>query len=77
MAKKESLKDKNINQLMDELAKKRDELRNFRFSAAGARPKDSAAPKKTRAEIARIMTELHVRSEEAMNESVETVEATA
>ena len=44
------------------LAKQREELRTLRFSAAGSRPKDSSGPKKTRAQIARIMTELHART---------------
>lgn len=38
------------------LAEKREELRALRFQAAGSRPKDSNAPRKTRKDIARILT---------------------
>jgi ribosomal protein L29 len=69
MAKKNSLQDKNVAQLKEHLAKMREELRSLRFSAAGARPKDSAAPKKTRAEVARVLTELHARGVEAPEEA--------
>ncbi|TSC70121.1 MAG: hypothetical protein G01um101449_426 [Parcubacteria group bacterium Gr01-1014_49] len=43
------------------LADTRGELRTVRFSAAGARAKDSNAPRKLRATIARILTETHAR----------------
>jgi ribosomal protein L29 len=43
------------------LAKEREELRTLRFASAGSRPKDSAAPKKTRRQIARILTEMHAQ----------------
>ncbi|MBU6388724.1 50S ribosomal protein L29 [Patescibacteria group bacterium] len=43
------------------LADTRAELRTERFSAAGARAKDSNMPKKLRAKIARVLTEQHVR----------------
>jgi ribosomal protein L29 len=69
MAKKISLKEKNQGELTALLSKQREELRALRFAAAGSRPKDSAAPKKTRREIARIMTELHTRK--TPNELVE------
>lgn len=65
MAKKQSLTEKNDAQLMEHLAKQRDELRTLRFASAGGRPKDAAAPKKTRREIARALTELHVRAHAA------------
>ncbi len=77
MAKKESLTNMKTEQLMEMLGKQREELRTLRFAAAGARPKDSAAPKKTRASIARILTELHTRTadvaevEAPANESAE------
>ena len=81
MAKKTSLTDKNPGELIALLAKQREELRALRFAAAGSRPKDSTGPKKTRKEIARIMTELHAQKSSARNEQVETateaVEATA
>ena len=62
MAKKTSLTEKNQGELIALLSKQREELRTLRFSAAGSRPKDSSGPKKTRAQIARIMTELHART---------------
>ena len=62
MAKKTSLIEKNQGELIALLSKQREELRALRFSAAGSRPKDSSGPKKTRAQIARIMTELHART---------------
>ena len=43
------------------LADTRAELRTVRFAAAGARAKDSSAPKKLRATIARALTEQHSR----------------
>lgn len=36
-------------------------LRTERFAAAGARAKESNAPRKFRAEIARVLTEQHAR----------------
>lgn len=61
MAKNTELKDKKVEELMEQLAKLREELRELRFAFAGARPKDSNAPKKVRASIARILTELSAR----------------
>jgi len=61
MAKKTSLTEKNDAQLKEHLAKQREELRTLRFTAAGSRPKDTMALRKTRAEIARTMTEFHAR----------------
>ncbi len=61
MAKKQKLTEKNAVELTAMLAKEREELRNLRFSSAGSRPKDSAAPKKTRRQIARILTEMHAQ----------------
>ena len=43
------------------LSETRATLRGERFAAAGARPKDTNAPKKLRATIARILTEQHSR----------------
>ncbi len=58
MTKKTLYKDKSAEDLTTLLSEKRETLRKLRFEAAGARPKDSAAPKKARKEIARIMTAL-------------------
>lgn len=44
------------------LADTRAELRTERFSAAGARAKDSNSPKKLRAKIARVLTEQRARA---------------
>ena len=57
MTKKMQLKDKSPVELTKLLSEKREEFRVLRFSAAGARPKDSNAPRKTRKDIARILTE--------------------
>ncbi len=60
--KKNPIKDKAPGELVKMLAEKREELRTLRFSAAGARAKDSSAFGKIKADIARIMTELKVKS---------------
>lgn len=52
---------KTDTELAKLLADTRAELRTERFAAAGARPKDSNSPKKLRAAIARIHTELRAR----------------
>ena len=62
MAKKTDYKEKNIEELTKMLAEKREEYRTIRFSAAGARSKDSNGASKVRKEIARIMTELGVKT---------------
>ena len=61
MAKKTDYKDKNADELAQLLTEKREELRQLRFSAIGARVKDSNAFGKLRREIARIMTELSAK----------------
>ena len=61
MTKKETMAEKTDQELIKLLADTRAELRAERFAAAGARPKDSNAPKKMRATIARILTEQHKR----------------
>lgn len=65
MTKKEdmqkNMKAKTDQELATLLAETRGQMREMRFSAAGARPKDSSAPKKLRALIARAMTERHAR----------------
>jgi ribosomal protein L29 len=62
MAKKIELTKKNPTELTEMLNKQREELRTLRFSSVGGRIQDSSAPKKTRKQIARILTELHVRT---------------
>ncbi|MCX6787771.1 MAG: 50S ribosomal protein L29 [Candidatus Kaiserbacteria bacterium] len=61
MTKKDTMKTKTDQELLKLLADTRAELRTVRFSAAGARAKDSNAPKKLRAKIARALTEQHAR----------------
>lgn len=62
MAKKTNYNEKGAGELTKELAKKREELRTLRFSAAGARAKDTNAKAKVRKEIARIMTALSAKA---------------
>lgn len=52
---------KTDQELLKLLSDTRAELRTVRFSAAGARAKDSDAPKKLRKTIARVLTEQHAR----------------
>ncbi len=52
---------KTDQELKKLLAETRAKLREVRFTAAGARAKDSDAPKKLRATIARILTEQNAR----------------
>jgi ribosomal protein L29 len=61
MTKKENMTTKTDQELSKLLADMRSELRVERFSAAGARAKDSNAPKKLRVKIARVLTEQHAR----------------
>lgn len=56
-----TIREKNDGELRKLLTEKREELRSLRFTAAGARPKDSNAPGKVKKEIARILTELSAR----------------
>ncbi len=63
--KKTTFKDKSVEELTKMLKEKREELRTLRFAAAGSRAKDSNAPAKARQEIARVLTELAVRSKVA------------
>jgi ribosomal protein L29 len=64
--KKQKLTEMKPAELTELLSKHQEELRTLRFSSAGGRPKDSAAPKKTRKQIARILTELHAQKTAAM-----------
>ena len=61
MAKQEVMIKKTDAELSKLLADTRAELRTVRFAAAGARAKDSSAPNKLRATIARALTEQHSR----------------
>lgn len=65
MAKKVTLKEKNPEELTKLLKENREALRGLRFSSAGARAKDSTAPKKTRKVIARLLTEMSRREKNA------------
>ncbi len=65
MAKKTNIKEKSEAELTKMLKEKREELRKLRFSAAGARPKDSNGPTKSRKEIARLLTEMGSRAKKA------------
>jgi len=65
MAKNMKLTEKNEAELTAMLKEKREELRGLRFAAAGARPKDSNAPAKSRRDIARILTEQGNRAKKA------------
>ena len=65
MAKKLDLKEKNVQELNDMLREKREELRTLRFSIAGGRAKDGNALRRTRADVARILTELGKRAKVA------------
>ncbi len=62
MTKKETMTKKTDQELVKFLSDTRAELRTQRFAAAGARAKDSDAPKKFRATIARVLTEQHSRA---------------
>lgn len=65
MAKKTKLTEKTPAELTKLLKEKREELRGLRFSAAGARPKDSNAPVKVRRDVARLLTEMGNRAKKA------------
>ena len=58
MSKKISFKDKKPEELEKMLGEKREELRQTRFAVAGSRPADSSIARKTRKDIARMLTEL-------------------
>ncbi len=57
MTKKISYKEKDKKELTSLLKEKREELRTLRFSGVAARKNDASAKRKTRKEIARILTE--------------------
>ena len=62
MAQKLDIKDKSVEDLTKMLAEKREELRTLRFSTISRSVKDTTDPRKMRADIARIMTELGARA---------------
>lgn len=62
MVKKETMASKTDQELAKLLADTRALLRTERFAAAGARPKESNAPKNFRTTIARILTEQCARA---------------
>lgn len=57
-----NLKEKSAEDLMKMLSEKREELRALRFSSVSRSVKDTTEPRKMRADIARIMTELGARA---------------
>ena len=68
MAKKDLITEKTDEALAKLLMETRSTLRTERFAAAGARPKESNAPKKMRKTIARILTERHARTLHSLGE---------
>ena len=68
MTKIEPMSDKADPELLKKLSETRAALRGERFAAAGARPKDSNAPRKLRTTIARILTEQHARTLHSLGE---------
>jgi len=62
MTKKDTMATKTENELTKLLTDSRATLRSERFSAAGARAKDSNSPRKLRVTIARALTELRARA---------------
>ena len=77
MTKKESMKEKTDQELVKTLADTRALLRAERFSAAGTRAKESNAPRKMRATIARILTEQSRRLSESASRPEESGHASA
>ncbi len=65
MAKKQNMKSLSETELTKLLADTRKDLREHRFAAAGARPKDTNSLKKARRQIARALTELTGRAKVA------------
>lgn len=69
MTKKDNMTTKTDQELQALLADTRATLRAERFSAAGARAKESNAPRKLRTTIARVLTEQHVRTSAVAEET--------
>lgn len=61
MTKKNTMTTETDQELLKTLADTRAHLRTERFAKAGARTKDSNAPRKLRREIARVLTEQSAR----------------
>jgi|CXWL01.1.fsa_nt_gi ribosomal protein L29 len=68
-----NIREKTGEQLLEELARVREDLRIQRFSSAGARAKDPSEFAKSRAQVARILTELGSRATNAQKESAPVV----
>ena len=66
MAKKETMTTKTDHELSELLSTTRETLRTERFSAAGARAKDSNSANKLRKTIARVLTEQSARVRKAV-----------
>ncbi|MEK7079937.1 MAG: 50S ribosomal protein L29 [Patescibacteria group bacterium] len=62
MAKKTTYNDKEAAELKKLLGEKREELRQVRFAATGARGKDVNAAGKVRKDIARILTAITAKT---------------
>lgn len=56
------IKKATIEDLQKEIATAREDLRSFRFGEAGARSRDVRAGRNLRRDIARMLTEIRVRS---------------
>jgi ribosomal protein L29 len=59
--KKQNLTEKNSVELTAMLDKQREDLRTIRFASAGGRPKDTSSARKSRRQVARILTEMHAQ----------------
>lgn len=58
------LKNKTLEELRKMVAEKRESIREFRFGSAGSKAKNVKASHNFKKEVARIMTELSIRSKE-------------
>ena len=56
------LKNKNLQELHKLISEKKEVLRDFRFGSAGSKTKNVKLSHTTKKDIARIMTELSIRS---------------
>lgn len=61
MTKRDTMKTKTDQELVKLMSESRATLHAERFAAAGARAKESNAPRKLRKTIARVLTEQHAR----------------
>ncbi len=62
MAKKTTLKNHSVEELNALVTKKRDELRDLRFSVAGSKNRNVKQVKTLRREVARALTEVTAKS---------------